>query len=92
MLEKISKPLLFEPGTSWEYGYSLDWVGVLVMRLSKMSLENYMQKNLRDPLGIQDTTFHQEKKPHVKKNLVKMTRRGGNPTFGLPIQNEEKVE
>ena len=92
MTEKISKPLLFEPGTSWEYGYCLDWAGVLVMRLSNMSLEDYMQKNLWDPLDIKNMTFHQDKKPLVKENLVKMSRRVGNPTFGLPIQNEEKVE
>jgi len=92
LIGKISKPLLFEPGTSWEYGYSLEWVGVLVMRLSGMPLEEYMQKNLWHPLGIQHITFHPEKKPFVKKNLVKMSRRVGNPTFGLPIQNEKKVE
>ncbi|TVY44866.1 Acyltransferase LovD [Lachnellula cervina] len=92
LLGKISKPLLFEPGTSWEYGYSLEWVGVLVTRLSAMSLEQYMQKHIWDPLGIHNITFHPEKKPFVKNNLVKMSRRGGNPTFGLPIRNEEKVE
>lgn len=92
MLDKISVPLLFEPRTSWEYGYGLDWVGVLIMRLNKMSLENYMQKNLWDPLGIKNVTFHQEKKPNVKKNLVKVSHRAGNPIFGLPIENDEKVE
>ncbi|TVY35060.1 Acyltransferase [Lachnellula subtilissima] len=92
MMGTISKPLLFEPGTSWEYGYSLEWVGVLVTRLSAMSLEEYMQKHIWHPLGIQNITFHSGKKPFVKENLVKMSRRVGNPTFGLPIRNEEKVE
>lgn len=44
LIKSVSKPLLFEPGTSWAYGSSTDWVGILIMRLNNMSLEAYMQK------------------------------------------------
>jgi len=92
MLKRISVPLLFEPGTSWEYGYSLEWAGLLVMRLNNMSLEAYMQKYLWDPLGIKDITFHQELKPDVKKNLVTMTKRGKAAMRGMAAPNDDKVE
>ena len=92
ILKQITAPLLFEPGTSWEYGYGIDWAGVLVMRLNKMSLEAYMQKHLWDPLGIKNITFHQELKPDVRKNLVKMSTRGKQKIRGMASPTEDKVE
>ncbi|KAG0645149.1 Lovastatin hydrolase [Hyphodiscus hymeniophilus] len=92
ILKRITIPLLFEPGTSWEYGYGIDWAGVLVMRLNKMSLEAYMQKYLWDPLSIRNITFHQELKLEVRKNLVKMSTRGKQGMRGLATPTEEKVE
>lgn len=92
IIKRITIPLLFEPGTSWEYGYGIDWAGVLVMRLNKMSLEAYMQKYLWDPLGIKHITFHQELKPEVRKSLVKMSMRGKQGMRGLAMPTEEKVE
>jgi CubicO group peptidase (beta-lactamase class C family) len=92
ILKRITLPLLFEPGTSWVYGYGTDWAGVLVMRLNNMSLESYMQKHLWDPLGIKNITFHQVLKPDVRKNLVKMSTRGKQPLHGQALPTEDKVE
>ena len=50
-------PLMIEPGSRWQYGYSTDWAGRLVEVVSGMSLEAYFRKNILDPLGMQDTTF-----------------------------------
>lgn len=50
-------PLMFDPGTRWQYGYSVDWVGKLVEKTSAMSLEEYFQRNILHPLGMEDTTF-----------------------------------
>jgi CubicO group peptidase (beta-lactamase class C family) len=50
-------PLMFEPGTSWQYGYSMDWVGRLVETLSGMNLSDYFQRNILGPLGMTDTGF-----------------------------------
>ncbi|KFY99116.1 hypothetical protein V498_01012 [Pseudogymnoascus sp. VKM F-4517 (FW-2822)] len=93
IIKRITVPLLFEPGTSWEYGLGLDWVGVLVMRLTNMSLEAYMQKNIWDPLGIKNITFHQELKPEVRRRLVKMAKRGSSRgVWSLPSTGGEKLE
>lgn len=50
-------PLVFEPGTRWQYGYSMDWAGKLVEAVSGQNLEQYMQEHILQPLGMQDTTY-----------------------------------
>lgn len=50
-------PLMFEPGTRWQYGQGIDWTGKLVETLSGMTLEDYFQKKIFQPLGMSDTSF-----------------------------------
>jgi CubicO group peptidase (beta-lactamase class C family) len=50
-------PLIFDPGTRWQYGTSIDWAGRLVETVSGLTLEQYFQKNILQPLGMKDTTF-----------------------------------
>jgi CubicO group peptidase (beta-lactamase class C family) len=92
--DRVSLPLLYEPGTSWSYGISTDLAGELVGRLNNTTLEEFMEKNIWTPLGIKNITSHQERKPDVKKNLVKMTSRGvvENAALGFAARTEAKVE
>lgn len=93
MIERIQLPLVFEPGTSWMYGMGLDWVGLLVSRLNKMTLEDYMQKNIWDPLGIKNITFHNDLKANVKKNLTVLSVRDGvdDPFVMMPVDTGKSV-
>ena len=50
-------PLAFEPGTRWQYGTGIDWAGKLVETVSGLSLEEYFQRNILEPLEMNDTTF-----------------------------------
>jgi methyl acetate hydrolase len=50
-------PLVFDPGARWQYGYSADWVGRLVETVSGLTLEQYFQRNILEPLGMKDTSF-----------------------------------
>jgi len=50
-------PLIFEPGTRWQYGTGIDWAGKLVETISGQTLEAYFQANILGPLGMKDTTF-----------------------------------
>ena len=50
-------PLVFEPGTAWQYGTSLDWVSRMVEAASGKSFEAYLQENILKPLGMNDTSF-----------------------------------
>lgn len=51
-------PLVFEPGTRWEYGTSIDQLGKLVEAISGLTLEDYFQKNIFQPLDMHDTSFN----------------------------------
>jgi methyl acetate hydrolase len=54
---KPVSPLMFEPGTRWEYGTNMDWAGRLVEAVSGQTLEEYFQRNILRPLGMKDTGF-----------------------------------
>jgi methyl acetate hydrolase len=50
-------PLMFEPGTRWQYGTNIDWVGKIVEMVSGERLDVYFQKRILGPLGMNDTGF-----------------------------------
>lgn len=50
-------PLMFEPGTRWQYGMGVDWAGRLVEAISGVSLEQYFQTNICGPLEMRDTSY-----------------------------------
>ena len=50
-------PLVFEPGSAWQYGTSLDWASRMVEAASGKSFEPYLQENILKPLGMNDTSF-----------------------------------
>jgi CubicO group peptidase (beta-lactamase class C family) len=58
MVEKACTiPLLFQPGTKWEYGVSIDILGRLVEVISGQPLDVFMKKRIFDPLKMVDTGF-----------------------------------
>ena len=50
-------PLLFEPGERWEYSLSHDVIAALVEVVSGEKFENYVEKNIFKPLGMNRSTF-----------------------------------
>ncbi len=52
-----SLPLLYQPGTTWDYGFGLDLSGLLVEQLTHQSLGDYLQHVVFAPLGMTDTGF-----------------------------------
>ena len=57
-IKRVSKaPLIYHPGEKWHYSIATDIVGIIVERISNMSLENYLKQNLFIPLGMKDTGF-----------------------------------
>ena len=51
-------PLLFQPGTQWQYSVGLDVCGYLVEVLSGMPFDTYVREKIFEPLGMVDTAFH----------------------------------
>jgi len=54
----LQSPLLFDPGTRWEYGINTDWLGRLVERVTGQSLEAYFRLRIFEPLGMRDSYFN----------------------------------
>ena len=54
----LKAPLLFDPGTRWEYGIGTDWLGRLVERVSGQDLEAYFRLAIFEPLGMGDSFFN----------------------------------
>jgi CubicO group peptidase (beta-lactamase class C family) len=52
-----SLPLLYQPGTVWDYGFGLDVLGLTIEKITSQSLDQYLQANLFTPLGMSDTGF-----------------------------------
>lgn len=57
--EEIGKiPLMFDPGTDWEYGVSADILGGIVETVTGMPYREYLKENIFLPLGMHDTDFY----------------------------------
>jgi CubicO group peptidase (beta-lactamase class C family) len=58
LLERLAAtPLLYQPGTVWEYGLSIDIIGLVVEALSGQSLGAFLEQRLFRPLGMVDSGF-----------------------------------
>jgi CubicO group peptidase (beta-lactamase class C family) len=53
----LAAPLLFQPGTKANYGQGLDWLAVLIERLTHQSLASYLRTNIFDPLSLTSMAF-----------------------------------
>ena len=54
----VQNPLLYDPGTDWNYHPSLDVVAYLVEYFSGEPLQAYLQKVIFNPLGIKDMAYY----------------------------------
>ena len=50
-------PLMFEPGTRWQYGQGTAWAARLVEAMTGATLEDYFQERILRPLAMQDTSY-----------------------------------
>jgi CubicO group peptidase (beta-lactamase class C family) len=58
-IDRITKlPLAHQPGTVFEYGFSVDVPGAVVEKVSEQRLGDYLAANVWQPLGMKDATFH----------------------------------
>lgn len=52
-----SMPLVHEPGAKWTYGFSTDWLGLIVEAVSNQKLSAFIQENIFDKCGMTKSTF-----------------------------------
>ena len=71
IVERLGEiPLLFEPGTRWNYGLSADVLGAIVEKASGMRFGEFLQTRIFEPLGMKDTAFYVP--PEKQQRLAKV--------------------
>jgi len=59
--EVAARKLLWEPGDGFRYSsLAYDLLGLVITEISGMTFEDFMKRELFDPLGMEDTTFFSE--------------------------------
>ena len=53
----LSTPLLFDPGTAWNYGINTDWLGQVVEKVTGQTLDVALAERITGPLRMTDTSF-----------------------------------
>ena len=53
----LKTPIMTDPGTRWEYGTNIDFVGKAIEAVSGKRLDAYLRDHMFTPLGMTDTGF-----------------------------------
>ncbi|KAL8728318.1 MAG: hypothetical protein Q9166_005461 [cf. Caloplaca sp. 2 TL-2023] len=88
VLEAYTVPLIYEPGTAWSYGPGVDYAGLIIERISDLSLQEYFMKNIWQTLGIKDITFHLDQKDDLRTRLTDMSMR--DPLTGQAVYSPDR--
>ncbi len=57
--DRLAKlPLVYQPGSTWDYSQSTDVLGRVVEVVSGKSLLSFMKERILDPLRMKDTSFY----------------------------------
>jgi methyl acetate hydrolase len=87
----LKTPLMTDPGTRWEYGTNIDFVGKAVEAISGNRLDAYLRDHIFKPLGMTDTGF--KISDAMRKRLVGMHARGEDGTLAaIPFELEQAPE
>ncbi|HKU98660.1 MAG TPA: serine hydrolase domain-containing protein [Vineibacter sp.] len=73
-------PMVCDPGTRWEYGIGIDWLGQIVEKIDGRRIDRFLQDEIFGPLGMTDTAC--EVLDHMKDRLAAVSIRGEDGQFG----------
>jgi methyl acetate hydrolase len=87
----LKTPLTSDPGTRWEYGTNIDFVGKAIEAVSGKKLDAYLRENMFAPLGMNDTSF--KITDSMRQRLVGMHARGPDGALApIPFELEQAPE
>ncbi|TYO68269.1 beta-lactamase family protein [Bradyrhizobium hipponense] len=87
----LKTPIATDPGTRWEYGTNIDFVGKAVEAITGMRLDAYLRDHVFAPLGMNDTAF--KITDSMRKRLVGMHARGEDGQLAaIPFELEQEPE
>jgi CubicO group peptidase (beta-lactamase class C family) len=91
--ELAKLPLLFEPGTVWEYGRATDVLGRLVEVVSGQTLGAYLREHIFTPLGMTETWFTVPPEHHARiAEPFARDPEGGVQMRVIDVREEGKLE
>jgi CubicO group peptidase (beta-lactamase class C family) len=79
-------PLLFQPGTEWNYGYSNDVLGRVVEVATGRPFADVVQDSVLDPLGMTETTWFVPETNHDRLAALYVPMPGSGPDAGTAIR------
>ena len=89
--DALKTPIMSDPGTRWEYGTNIDFVGKAVEAVSGKRLDAYLRDQLFAPLGMTDTGF--KIGDAQRQRLVAMHQRGEDGSLApIPFELEQDPE
>lgn len=89
--DALKTPLASDPGTRWEYGINIDFVGKAIEAVTGQKLDAYLHENLFAPLGMTDTGF--KLGSSQRERLVAMHARGADGALApIPFEMEQEPE
>ena len=53
----LDLPLVNEPGAQWTYGASTRVLGMVIEKISGLTIDKYLEARILGPLGMKDTTY-----------------------------------
>lgn len=66
-VNKIAElPLMYEPGSTWEYGRSTDVLGRVIEVAAETTLDEYLAATIFEPLNMSDTSFGVPPQKHYR--------------------------
>ena len=86
--ERIAKlPLVYQPGTTWDYSHSTDVLGRVVEVISGKSLYEFERERILSPLRMSDTSFYvtdQTNQSRIAEPFDNDRKIGNGATVGDP--------
>lgn len=87
----LKTPIMSDPGTRWEYGINIDFVGKAVEAASGKRLDAYLRDHMFAPLGMSDTAF--KITDDMRQRLVATHARGEDGSLApIPFEIEQNPE
>jgi methyl acetate hydrolase len=78
-IDVFKAPMLFDPGTRFEYGINHDWLGQVIEAVSGLTLDAYFLEHITGPLGMANTTARMT--PEQRANSTPIHVRGEDGTW-----------
>ncbi len=87
--EAFKAPLVFDPGTVFNYGINTDWLGKVVEAAAGTTLDVVVKAGITGPLGMGSTGFRMDAAQHANAVTVHLKGEDGHWFSAGNVLNEE---